>query len=672
MAGQFKMCRKRVIGAVCIGGLTGIGILTFLYWTAAANIFQSFISEISSPLPGTTSADKYVGIATRKDLWLNGYLGLFFRFEYFGYLTWMMLPILVYFMFTLRGRPKWQLALLLSYACSAIIISYKGYFNSRYAFTLVPFTIVAIVALGWQLSDKRIYRSIFLILCAGFASLGFFQEGKTYRGYFEESFKNRYWRLIPDRMISYLNDPSNASDGAILVLDQPWFFYYTKRKGISHTDSRLAAAYGKKTPAEALDFIKDELGVGYILSSEKADVIYQDGLYRVLPDIERISTVPVFEDGGVALRRIAKIPDHMMNAASLEEFQQYSLLKNGSLEKWTSGGPVSPIYWQGASDIARDNNESRAGRFCARITGDGYNFYQRIYRTEYRELKTITCFAWIKTSVPNKYRIEIYDGFRSSLSETHNGDGQWHLLRAIHSIDRKSDCLDVRAVQASRTGNEDDSVLIDGILVFAGEYFNLTFPRMNERSIPANIDPADTSVFTAMRDANMVENGSFDVWPNGPNANPDSWQGASMIQRVRSGVGGPSRYAAKIAGDGYNFFQRLHNAETVRQKTITCFAWIKTSVPDKFRMEIYDGRKSTTSATHNGDGQWHLLRAIHVLDPGAEVIDVRAVQAARTGRTNDIVFISGVLVVEGEHFELNSVLSNRLQPVSQSPSERWN
>lgn len=82
----------------------------------------------------------------------------------------------------------------------------------------------------------------------------------------------------------------------------------------------------------------------------------------------------------------------------------------------------------------------------------------------------------MKTSITNKYRIQIYDGIDSSFSERHRGDGKWQLLRTIHTINPKAASLEIRVVQAEKTGGLNDVVYVDEVLLFPGEYYSPRYP----------------------------------------------------------------------------------------------------------------------------------------------------------------------------------------------------
>jgi len=152
-----------------------------------------------------------------------------------------------------------------------------------------------------------------------------------------------------------------------------------------------------------------------------------------------------------------------------------SLLKNGSFESWTAGGSRNPDFFGGAiitpEDYPiREEKEVKVGKYSAKITGDNFNFYQYLSNFEDYKDKNISCFVWVKTEVPNKYRIELYDGIKSSYSKRHWGGGNWELLQVTHKIDPSAEFVNIRVIQAANTGGVDDIVYVDGALLVEGDW----------------------------------------------------------------------------------------------------------------------------------------------------------------------------------------------------------
>ena len=113
-----------IIGALSIGILTCIWGIYF--------IEDSYLS-VKNWLSAEAIGGNFIrGIGTNMDFWLNGYLGIFFRLNKFGWLNWLVIPLFIYFLATIRKRERWEIALALAVTLSCIFISMQGYKNYRY------------------------------------------------------------------------------------------------------------------------------------------------------------------------------------------------------------------------------------------------------------------------------------------------------------------------------------------------------------------------------------------------------------------------------------------------------------------------------------------------------------------------------------------------------------
>lgn len=106
------------------------------------------------------------GIDSPLKLLFNGYLGHFFRFRYLGNINWLMLPLLIHVLLTWRSRPKWEKALVCWYILALILIGLQGYFNYRYAQTLMPLTIVMVMVTLWRfLQHELLVKLRHVVMC---------------------------------------------------------------------------------------------------------------------------------------------------------------------------------------------------------------------------------------------------------------------------------------------------------------------------------------------------------------------------------------------------------------------------------------------------------------------------------------------------------------------------
>ena len=414
------------------------------------------------------------------ELWVKRYLGLFFDFENYGILNWIAIPLLIYFLITIKKRKRWEMALAFILVLSCLSISIQGRNNPRYIFTLYPFTLGAIFLFAWELIKKKShgFQIGILMICGIAVFFNIYHFRDTYKF---------YWKykviveddLFPHEILKFISNIKDSSpDFSFLVCSQrQLFYYYTNKKGLNYRDPKVRIFRRQRNKEAALDVLKNRLKIKYILLhrnfnptgilrniiTRNCDLLYQDkhelSLYKLREkDLDKGEKEIIIEKG-LGKEELEKI------------FVNDSLLRNGSFENWTRSPSKSPDFFEGVDSILREEKEVKVGKYSAKITGDNFNFYQNLPNFEDYRGKKITCFAWIKTNVPHKFRIQIYDGVKSSFSFKHSGDGKWELLQANHAIDPSAKYVLIRVIQAAKTGKTDDIVYVDGAILLK-DYWN--------------------------------------------------------------------------------------------------------------------------------------------------------------------------------------------------------
>ena len=417
------------------------------------------------------------------ELWLKRYLSLFFDFEHFGNLSWLAIPLFIYFLITIKKRKRWEMAIIFVFFLSCLSLGIKGHGYPRYLFTLYPFTLTVIFLFGWEFIKKKRHPfqiGIFIILTLA-VFFNYYHSREAYRFFwkYKVSVVDDYF---PHELIKYINTAEDFdSNSTTLVYSRAFFFfYYTDKKGIFYRDPKLRAFYIQQNEEEALNILKNQLKVKYILVSWK---LRPNG---ILKKIITNDCDLVYQDEGIYLYRIR---EKDIDKDELEKlFVNDSILRNSSLENWSRGPLNKPDFFEGGDNVfddmvIREEKEVRAGKYSAKITGDNFNFAQNLSNFEDYKGKTLTCFAWIKTNVPNKYRIQIYDGIKSSFSNIHSGRGSWELLQANYTVNPSAEIVTIRIIQAEQTGNVDDVVYVDGALLVEGDWntFYLYKQHMKEK-----------------------------------------------------------------------------------------------------------------------------------------------------------------------------------------------
>lgn len=385
---------------------------------------------------------------------------------------WLAVPLFFYVALTLRKRAAWEKAIALAAFLSYLFLLAKGRDYSRYMVTLPPLLIAAVLYYSWEWieSKGRWSRRAFFLALAGLIAYNFFPLPDSFRFFLKYKVAATEDRF-PRDMLQFIDQiPDLDSESSILVLsERQLFFYHTQKKGLDFRDPKMEIFYREGNKDKALDILKNQLKVKYIYvhwettpSQTLQDILAKDC------DLVRQDTI-----NGFALSRLREKP---MSKEDLEKyFPNDSLLKNGSFEVWNRGLDKTPAEFQGGDHIldgmvTREEREVKVGRYAAKISGDNFNFAQNLADPEKLRGKTITGFVWMKTDIPNKYRVQIGDGKNSSFSDRHSGSARWELLQVNHVVDSADRSVTVRVVQAEKTGRLDDVVLVDGALVVEGDW----------------------------------------------------------------------------------------------------------------------------------------------------------------------------------------------------------
>ena len=364
------------------------------------------------------------------------------------------------------------MALVFVFILSCFSLEIKGGFWPRYVLTLYPFTLAAIFLLGWEFIKKRNPRLQLgiLIICTIAVLFNFYHFRETYKF---------YWRYkviavddyFPHELLKFINNIEDLNSESPIMVCSPAFFnscyyYYSKKKGIKY--SGIEAVFKRETNKEkALDVLKNQLNIKYIYLG------WQFEPPKTLSSILSNDCDLVYQEKKGFLY---KLREKDLDKEELDRlFVNNSLLRNGSLENWSHGPSKKPDFFEGGDNIFddmvfREEKEVKVGRYSVKITGDNFNFTQVLSNIEDYKGKPLSCFAWVKTDVPDKYRIQIYDGFDSSFSKRHSGGGEWELLQVNYTVNPSAEFVTVRIVQAEKTGKVDDAVYVDGALAVEGDW----------------------------------------------------------------------------------------------------------------------------------------------------------------------------------------------------------
>jgi len=403
-------------------------------------------------------------------------MALFFDYTQNGNLIWFSVPFLIFFFVTLKKRKRWEVAIAAVFILSCISLSVKGIQNPRYVFTLIPFTLIAVFLLGWEFINKKrhpLQIGVFIIcLFVIFYNFFHFREFYTFYWQYKVSAVDDHF---PHEIVDFINNYEDFDSelSTMILSNRHIFFYHTDRKGIYYKDHRLTDFYAQQKKETAFKMLINQVKVKYIFLNGDFNRLY--GITPILNDIITYDCDLMFQDNRNGFL-LYEIRDAKQSLEELEKiFVNNSLLQNGSLENWSRGSDKKPDFFEGGDNVfegmaIQEENEVKVGQYSAKITGDNFNFTQVLTDIENLKGKQYTCFVWIKTDKPDKYRIKIDVGKETGFSRRHSGSGEWELLQANLKIDLEAESIVVRIISARKTGNVNDVVYVDGALMVEGDW----------------------------------------------------------------------------------------------------------------------------------------------------------------------------------------------------------
>lgn len=234
-------------------------------------------------------------IETPVKLWLNGYLGTLFRFQYVGVINWLIIPLLILYLLRkkIRDIPLPVLGIGVFFIIAFGIIAWKGFFNYRYQFTLVPAFTFFIFLLVWLLFkdvDKKILYAIaigLLLLNAG----NFLRYVPYTRNINLKTMAKKVYYYIQEYHINQPKNTANVNKKTVddiyhyidtmktkslfLVNNLPGFYYYTSKQGLYYwsgvdliyTRKGTEPLFAEKSDSLVLWQLTNIYGCRYILTA---------------------------------------------------------------------------------------------------------------------------------------------------------------------------------------------------------------------------------------------------------------------------------------------------------------------------------------------------------------------------------------------------------------------
>lgn len=262
--------------------------------------------------------------------YIFGYLGLFFRFAYFGNIIWLIIPLFIYFfIFRKNLREKWYLALVFVFISTIIILGFRGVWSFRYQFTLYPLAIGSIILLlGNFLKDKsKIVKIMTYGLLGILVVLNLMYFSADYYGYQFRQVMSLKSELYPSSIFEYVNNCENEVQEPVFLLycTHHIFYYYSEKKAVSYNNPDFKLQTQKSINREdAYYYLKDELNVKYIISDWRFE---QENKQTVMEEILNVDSRHLMSDKGYQLYQLREKP-----IEKILPFHSYHEWKGGALD----------------------------------------------------------------------------------------------------------------------------------------------------------------------------------------------------------------------------------------------------------------------------------------------------------------------------------------------------
>uniref|UniRef100_UPI00404B44D6 hypothetical protein n=1 Tax=Flavobacterium sp. TaxID=239 RepID=UPI00404B44D6 len=262
--------------------------IIFLIVALVTVAFIWFIYDVLSQVtPGADLNLQARKIETTTKLILNGYLGAFFAFNYLGNINWLLIPLALIYYFVAKPKiTRIHVAFIFLIVFALVLIGLKGFFNPRYAFTLLPLLVFLVFELTWKTSkllNTPILRYASLVFLIGLISWNFYREAISIR------FTQKVSEIMVESddkatlvsnsndaevldVMEFINDMSTTD--YFLVDNAPEFYYHTSKKGHYYWngDDLLYMKNGRtkliegKSLSEISDTLENDLSCKYIFS----------------------------------------------------------------------------------------------------------------------------------------------------------------------------------------------------------------------------------------------------------------------------------------------------------------------------------------------------------------------------------------------------------------------
>lgn len=167
--------------------------------------------------------------------------------------------------------------------------------------------------------------------------------------------------------------------------------------------------------------------------------------------------------------------------------------------------------------------------------------------------------------------------------------------------------------------------------------------------------PDNMGLLSSGYGANLIFNGSFELWSSGTSVAPDLWSltgaGATISRDATNTKDGLYACSIAVALNTATVLEQNQipisatQNQRLRGAYVSASAWVKASVGARVTIQILDGVGTTDSVPHTGSGNFELLTVVRQLDTLATKLQMDL--SCASGAVTTVV-IDSCTMVEGE------------------------
>lgn len=292
--------RRRVFTYFALIVISALLLACFILFFRECGLFQWLSDTPYDTISGGKERKLLEDLRIRSnlELLLLSRLGVFFHGHFFGLVNWMMIPLGVYFVATIRRRQRWEIAVSVLFVSYVLLTALYGYYHWRYIFTLYPIAVCLVFLLINDLIARhpRVRTPVICVLIACVVL-------PLYYNY--TPLVGKYMTSRAGAAVGTSGDPSEISgngdrfphdilrrvdslefedgNGVVLEVEAPFLYYQTDAHLVSYESQSVKRIMRKnsKDAANMAKSLRNSLSIRYIVIPASIERIFRGSHPRI-------------------------------------------------------------------------------------------------------------------------------------------------------------------------------------------------------------------------------------------------------------------------------------------------------------------------------------------------------------------------------------------------------